>query len=43
VECGEFLVAGAAETAHELEEAAGVGGDYGVGLGGEQVGDFAVA
>ena len=43
VEGGEFLLAGAAESAAELEKAAGIGGDYGVGVGCEQVGNFAVA
>ena len=43
VEGGEFLFARSAKAAHELEETAGVGGDDGVGVSGEQVGDFAVA
>ena len=43
VEGGEFFLAGSAETAAELHEAAGVGGDDGVGVGGEEMGDFAIA
>jgi hypothetical protein len=43
VEGGEFLLAGSAETAAELEKAAGVGGDYSVGVSCEEVGNFAVA
>lgn len=43
VEGGHGLFAAAAEGAHELEEAAGVGGDDGLRLGGEEVADLAVA
>jgi hypothetical protein len=43
VEGGEFFFAGATESAHELHEAAGVGGDDSVSVSGEQVLDFAVA
>jgi hypothetical protein len=43
VEGGDLFFAGSAEAAHELEETAGVGGDDGVGVSGEQVGDFAIA
>jgi hypothetical protein len=43
VEGGEFLVAGATQAAHKLHETAGIGGDDGVGLRGEQVLDLAVA
>jgi len=43
VECGEFFVAGAAQTAHELEQAAGVGRDDGGGTGCEEMRDLSVA
>jgi len=43
VEGGHGLFAAAAEGAHDLQQAAGVGGDYGLRLGGEQVADLAVA
>ena len=43
MERGEFFLARASEAAHELEETAGVDGDDGVGLSGEEVGDFAIA
>jgi len=36
-------LAGATQAAHELQETAGVGGDDGVGVSGEQVLDFPVA
>jgi len=43
VEGGDFFLVGPAEAAHKLEETAGVGGDDGVGVGGQEVGYFAVA
>lgn len=43
MECGEFLLAGAAQAAHELEQAAGICGDDGGGVGGEEMRDFSVA
>ena len=43
VKGGEFFLTCSAQSAAELEEAAGIGGDYGVGVGCEEVRDFAVA
>ena len=43
VKGGEFFLTCSAQSAAELEEAAGIGGDYSVGVSCEQVGNFAVA
>jgi hypothetical protein len=43
VECGEFSFAGASKSAHELKQAAWIRGNDGVGVGGEEMADFAVA
>ena len=42
MEGGQGILALAAEAAHDLEQAAGVGGDDGLGVGREQVADLAV-